>query len=709
MLRHLDDLRLRLARRSPYWVPIVAVGLIWLKLRLLSTESIIAIGWATHDDRLFLNLAEKLLKGEWLGPYSELTLAKGCFYSIWIALTSRRGIPLLLSQHLLYLAAVLTLLAAIRPLCRSPVRLLLLGALLWFNPATYSVHFLRVIREGIYPALTLLVVAGVVGILLRRKTGSWLSLLVWMSVATLSLGAFWQTREEGVWVLPLCAVALLVSALDRWWRQGPRGWVLGLACALPLVAIPCSDYLVGRKNHAAYGISVAVEFRAHDFLAAYGALMRVKPKTVVPHVLVSKETRALIYDASPAFSTVKAHLEGAVGRFWWRSARTQWPDLPESEIGGGWFMWGFREAVARAGHYASGAKAMEFYRQMAREVDDACKSGKLDCLPARASMMPPWRPEYGKAMLAAFFGGIPSLVGFEGLFADPGSSLGDEKSRALYRTLTHDRLSPSHPLSDIRVQGWMLAPEGVSSVAILDPDGSRMADSIAWLASPDVAKVYGARGMSFPQMERARFDIVVPSGASLEVGMGKNAKRTIVLDGSVRSSSGPDLLFALDSLSPTETQSAAAKRAAANVRMLNRLVKAYQLVFPMLALLALLAFVGHGIRALRRRAVIDTWAVSVGLAAVLVARLAMLSLIEVTSFSGINPMYLSPAYPLLILVVFMALQQSADLWARRNATVGSRGGDQGRGDTQAHSQDSGTSASERRPMDKEGSSPTAAS
>ena len=66
-----------------------------IKLWLMEGQTLCAVGWASHDDRLFLNLALSLLKSDWLGQYSRLTLVKGCFYPIWIAFTFVSGIPLL--------------------------------------------------------------------------------------------------------------------------------------------------------------------------------------------------------------------------------------------------------------------------------------------------------------------------------------------------------------------------------------------------------------------------------------------------------------------------------------------------------------------------------------------------------------------------------------------------------------------------------------
>jgi hypothetical protein len=66
-----------------------------------------------------MNIAKALLSGNWLGPYDNTVLAKGPIYPIWIAIVSASGMPLLLAQHLLYVAACVLFVSAVKPLLRS--------------------------------------------------------------------------------------------------------------------------------------------------------------------------------------------------------------------------------------------------------------------------------------------------------------------------------------------------------------------------------------------------------------------------------------------------------------------------------------------------------------------------------------------------------------------------------------------------------------
>ena len=101
--------------RNRLWLA-VALALTALKLWLTRGPGVYAMGSAGLDDRLFIELAQHLVRGEWLGPYNELTLAKGPFYPLFIAATFLVGVPLFLAQHLLYAAACGLFVRALRPM-----------------------------------------------------------------------------------------------------------------------------------------------------------------------------------------------------------------------------------------------------------------------------------------------------------------------------------------------------------------------------------------------------------------------------------------------------------------------------------------------------------------------------------------------------------------------------------------------------------------
>ena len=60
----------------------------------------------------------------------------------------------------------------------------------------------------------------------------------------------------------------------------------------------------------------------------------------------------------------------------------------DGDIGGAWFVWTFREAVAATGAHRSATQAAAFYQRMADEINAACARGALACRSERHSLTP---------------------------------------------------------------------------------------------------------------------------------------------------------------------------------------------------------------------------------------------------------------------------------------------------------------------------------
>lgn len=301
--------------KDRWWVW-VAVGLTLAKLWLTQGQAIFAIGTAGHDDQLFVKLAGSLVSGHWLGPYDQLTLAKGPFYSIWIALVFLIGLPLAFAQQLAYAGACAAVVRALTPLIKSSAGRLAAYALLLWNPMSFEASSLgRVLRQHISTPLALLIFAGLIALYTRRGE-SLRRLVPWAALLGGAAGAFWLSREDGVWIVPsivLLGAAVVVGAVRN--PAGSRRTLLraGLTAALcgmlPVV-------VVCWQNARHYDWFGTVELRASEFKDAYGALLRVRVGPEIPYVPVTRQTREAIYAVSPTFAHLRPHLDGPIGEGW---------------------------------------------------------------------------------------------------------------------------------------------------------------------------------------------------------------------------------------------------------------------------------------------------------------------------------------------------------------------------------------------------------
>src|SRR5574337_1244126 len=106
---------------------LAAILVTLLKLLLVTGQGLTAM-YLPHDDLLFLLHARDLEAFKWLGSYNNLTLAKGMFYPLWIAVVQAVGLPLLIAQHVLYIFACAVTVRALRPRLQNSIARLLLYA-----------------------------------------------------------------------------------------------------------------------------------------------------------------------------------------------------------------------------------------------------------------------------------------------------------------------------------------------------------------------------------------------------------------------------------------------------------------------------------------------------------------------------------------------------------------------------------------------------
>lgn len=424
------------------WWWVVGLAAAAYKLSLLRSQHIYAIGNAHHDEALFMKLAGHLVRGEWLGPYDQLTLSKGPAYPIFIAVNFWTGLPLALTQQLLYLGGCLLVVAALAPVVKWGWARLGILLLLFYNPLTYEgEHMTRILRQHLTVPLALIIVAGLIALTLRRKDFRWDVTLPWAALTGSALGLFFLTREEGIWIMPavlLVAVALLggagVAGKGALLRMGLAWGVVTLTTWLPIAAVSALNL----KHYGWYG---TVDFKAEAFADAVGALTRVTVGPDRPYVQVSAEARDALYAVSPAFAELQPHLEaGPVAEKWME--RDRFPP-EERQYLTGWFSWALRDAMAAAGYASDPQTMLAYCERLAAEVNAAVAAGLVAAGRSRSGFLPRWHEAYGEAMRAGwrqYWQGVLRLERFETIVP---ASVGSDDEIRLFVDLTYDNLSPA--------------------------------------------------------------------------------------------------------------------------------------------------------------------------------------------------------------------------------------------------------------------------
>lgn len=359
------------------------------RLWLTAAQPITFAPLQEDDDTVFLARAASIIRGHWLGAYTQNTLVKGVFYSAYVAIVHFTGIPLLLAQQLLFVFACIIFILAIRKLIPNRAILAVSYCLILFNPGSYTATATaRVIRDFVCAICAFLAISSMIAIYARIKE-RYTAWTPWAVLLGLSLAATLLTREDSAWVLPLIIAASLICAVLTFIKWSGKARFKGLAIlALPFLLVGVCSAAVAGANAYCYGNFVTNEYADANFINAYSALCRIDGGKWIADVPVTKTAREKAYAVSPAFRELEPYLDGG------KMAVFTGPG--DDETHGTLFTWNLRNAVAAAGYCHNAATASAYYRRLAAELGGALNSGKLKAYPKTISlgMLSPWRNAY---------------------------------------------------------------------------------------------------------------------------------------------------------------------------------------------------------------------------------------------------------------------------------------------------------------------------
>ena len=399
-----------------------AVFIILISLRIwLITGIPMVFSYAPHDDLYFAKAADYILHGQWMGPYGNMTLIKGPFYSFFMIFSFFTGLPLLFNETMFYITACIVMYFAIAPLIKNRWWRFLLFGLLLFSPASLAIAInIRVWRGFVYYSLTLFVIAFSVGLVLRvdRKLSS---MICWACGLGLSMGAFMLTREEGVWIYPMLLLLLVSCVAVIWYGNMEHKWLRSaiVFCSIIIWYIPILT--VSYLNYSHYGFWGYSETLDNDFNRVINTLGRIKTDVWYPYSSVTRESLDQAYAVSPLMAKLKPaidaswdgwlfHSDNAIAgspdwyreRYFVKSAR---------QIGSGHFLWLFRDVLKSNGYYSSGRYPLEYLKALADQLQTACDSAVLECYPAlNIPMVGSLRPGHSPIIFHYFLSDIYELL-----------------------------------------------------------------------------------------------------------------------------------------------------------------------------------------------------------------------------------------------------------------------------------------------------------
>lgn len=635
----------------------VAAAYLWL----VSGLPVPLLMHAAHDDQLYVKMALKILRGEWLGEYNELTLLKEPFYSVWLAFNYLTGAPVLLGQGILYVAAGALFIKSIAPHVRHQGIRLLIYTFYLFNPMVYTMNQTRMVREGLFIPLTVLVVSMTL-IWFNHRNSRWKSrvcLAIWLGLA---LMCFWITRMEGVWILPIFPFVLTALV---WTKSREKGFSRNLlkkkaALALIPIAIVYSGiHFIAGINYLKYGVYDVVEFKQKEFISAYGALSRVKNNRE-RFIVIPSEAREKAYEVSPAFKELQPYLEGPSGKGWAaEGCRTNSINPCDGKIRSSHFIFALRSAVKKAGYYRSATKTRDFYARIAEEINTACDNESLDCNSYRSTLAPVFYWEYVGETISKMSDAIQFLFSLQDISVSYGSSTGSFIITEFFSGILNSDIYLDQ--DQLVIHGKIESKlEKIKSIYFYNPSNALRRTTLETRVSQTDNKSQPiASSLSF----YLRTNCITAKCRIIILGEeGEIASES--LDKFINGYETPELkierifTYKSSNFSPPGNL-----KIPFIINSLKSIGEAYRISIPYIAWPALAIFFFSLGRALLNRRFNELLAVNSILLIAVASRLLMLSYLTVTSFPGIVTRFVGPAYPLFFLFCGLCLFDGGNqLW-----------------------------------------------
>lgn len=480
-----------------------------LKQFLVYNLPIMAVPKGIHDDWIMVHLAETLRNGQWLGEYNDLTLTKGMFFPLYLAVCNFFHLSYLNVTALCYTVSCMLFVYGLRPLLKKARAMgLLYLALLW-NPVSYSVQaFQRVYRNSISYIQVLLIFGGFLALYLRRKEPLKKQVL-WVLTAAFGTVSFFYTREDAIWVMPFLLVFLVIylgSIFCLWRNTGERHYIgKGVLVLVPFLCLWLTGQLIAAQNEKHYGIRTTNELQDSGFAEMYKSMMAVKPEEDIPGVTLTSEKIARMCDACPTLKELEPYFQ---------SSKEYWAgpdgDADVWEVRDGWVFWIVRTALAQAGYYENGAKADEICIQIRDELEKAMDEGLLERQATMPSTyMSPWREGY----LGDLFGALGRAVAYTTtyeemetlvyLYSEPDENGGN----LLFERITGDK-TVWYESDMIELAGWYAVYEGMENVTLrAETAGGGVLGSVEFSESEDIAAYLEGQGKMVPGAEKCRFHL----------------------------------------------------------------------------------------------------------------------------------------------------------------------------------------------------------
>lgn len=359
----------RLSRIEKWFLVVAAVLTVVRVLMAMKIPLHIQAG-AAYDDRLFVNYADNMLFGRWLGPFDQFSLAKGVSYSLLLVINYLIGLPYSFTLVSLYLVAVALFCVALYKILKCKTFMYILYSVMIYSPVMFhDENVQKIYRGGAITIFALLVVAGIIGMYTRVEEQK-RRIIGWAVLTTAVLPFFWFLKEDSIWILPFVVGGLGLAVVRIWRTKKPRSekWWRSALVVMPLIGLLFGITCYKTINYVKYGEFAITDRQGTYFSNVISDLIRIDGEGRSKDNWVTKDMLRKAFEVSPTLAQSEDEI---------RTEYKKWAKS-DGEVEGDIVFWAIKDAVAKAGFYESGQGVNSYYESVDRELNEAFKDGRLE-------------------------------------------------------------------------------------------------------------------------------------------------------------------------------------------------------------------------------------------------------------------------------------------------------------------------------------------
>ena len=426
----------------------------FIKQCLVSELPVLILAHAKQDDALMVDMAVNILNGKWLGDYNELIFTKGIMFPLFLVIGYLVGMSYISFQTLIYTFSCAYFIYSIKEFIKSKWVLLGIFIALVFNPLSFATNTLsRVYRNGITMSQVLIIMGSYIGMYMNRTNKK--KVLVFSLLAGFGIGTMYHTREDAFWIMPfmivvtIILITLLVIDKKKDILKTGKGLLVSYVC--PFIILSLFTNIISGINYYHYGIYTYNELNDSNFTKCMKAIYSVKPNVEIEYVSNPKEKIERIAEVSPTFSKIIDVMFEDNYSFYDSYDRKP----GDGEVEDGWFFWILRESVIETEEFDTAEKINNFYLQVANEINAAIENGKLEeQMTMPSSLMPPWRKGNLGRLFTAFGEEIKFILNYDDVEVKLEESVVDSKYTIFENFKVLTKGNYILPEEEVQISGW---------------------------------------------------------------------------------------------------------------------------------------------------------------------------------------------------------------------------------------------------------------